>query len=259
MKSKDVSFRKLASINRKLAKSRWGNLVTETHLSMLDEISRQFKFSVARADVILLDGCWYVTHAGLLRLARSKRCAGIQVRPIADFSDASCQRWVFEATVFRSRACRGFVGYGDADPLNVPSPLRGAVARIAETRAESRALRKAYAVGLCSLEEVGSSDRAMEELPTESKKAPQPSNRRENGNGCATVRDRLCLIIRQYQLDPNLVKAYAADFCSVKTLREATREQVESFVAHLADWAQTDRNALLCQLNSHLPPKEGAA
>ncbi|SPF32264.1 hypothetical protein SBA1_1040032 [Candidatus Sulfotelmatobacter kueseliae] len=63
------------------------------------------------------------------------------------------------------------------------------------------------------------------------------------------VRDRLCQIIRQHQFDPAVVKAYATDFCGVKTLREATREQVENFVAHLADWAEKDRNALLCQLN----------
>jgi len=44
-----------------------------------------------------------------------------------------------------------------------------------------------------------------------------------------------------------------------KTLREASREQVEGFVTHLADWAQKDRNALLCQLNSYLGSKEGAA
>ena len=36
-------------------------------------------------------------------------------------------------------------------------------------------------------------------------------------------------------------------------LREAGREQIEAFVAHLSDWAEKDRNALLCQLNSYLP------
>jgi len=55
------------------------------------------------------------------------------------------------------------------------------------------------------------------------------------------------------------VKSYAVDFCGTKTLREATREQVENFVAHLADWAEKDRNTLLCQLNSYLPTKESAA
>jgi len=31
------------------------------------------------------------------------------------------------------------------------------------------------------------------------------------------------------------------------------------FIVHLADWAETDRSALLCQLNSFLPQKEGVA
>jgi len=56
-----------------------------------------------------------------------------------------------------------------------------------------------------------------------------------------------------------LVKAYATDFFGTKTLREATREQVENFVTHLADWAAKDKNAVLCQLNSYLGSKEGAA
>ncbi|MGC2185078.1 MAG: hypothetical protein WA637_17505, partial [Terriglobales bacterium] len=50
---------------------------------------------------------------------------------------------------------------------------------------------------------------------------------------------------KAYGIDANLVKSYAVDFCGTKSLREATREQVEAFVAHLADWAEKDRNALL--------------
>jgi hypothetical protein len=117
-------------------------------------------------------------------------------------------------------------------------------------------LRKAYGIGICSVEEIGSFADPPQSS-RESKKLPPQS---ANGNhGGPKVRDRLCQIIRQHQLDPNLVKAYATDFCGVKTLREATREQVENFVAHLADWAEKDRNALLCQLNSFLGQKEGAA
>ena len=66
------------------------------------------------------------------------------------------------------------------------------------------------------------------------------------------VRDRICQVIRQHKLDPELVKACAVDFCGAKTLREATREQVENFVQHLGDWAEKDRDALLCRLNSYL-------
>ena len=123
---------------------------------------------------------------------------------------------------------------------------------MAETRAVNRALRKAYGIGICSVEEIGSF--AEPQRAGESKKVPpQPAN---GSYGGPKVRDRLCQIIRQYQLDANLVKCYATDFCGVKNLREATREQVENFVQRLADWAEKDRNALLCQLNSYMTPTE---
>jgi hypothetical protein len=147
------------------------------------------------------------------------------------------------------------VGFGDANPSNVSPLVRGAEMRVAETRAVNRALRKAYGIGICSVEEIGTIPNAGEKLP--------PQNANGNGNGTGPrVRDRLCQIIRQHKLDPELVKSYAVDFCGTKTLREANREQVENFVQQLADWAEKDRNALLCQLNNYLPSKsakEGAA
>jgi hypothetical protein len=151
------------------------------------------------------------------------------------------------------------VGYGDADPSNVSPLVHGAEMRVAETRAVNRALRKAYGIGICSVEEIGSFAEPQSRSSEAKKLPPQPAN--SNGYGGPKVRDRLCQLIRQHQLDPTLVKAYAVDFCAVKTLREATREQVENFVVHLADWAEKDRNALLCQLNSYprTASAEGAA
>jgi hypothetical protein len=43
-------------------------------------------------------------------------------------------------------------------------------------------------------------------------------------------------LIRQHQLDPTLVKRYAADFCGTQELREASRDLVESFITHIAEW-----------------------
>jgi hypothetical protein len=128
--------------------------------------------------------------------------------------------------------------------------------RVAETRAVNRALRKAYGIGICSVEEIGS---FIEPVPSSRKSKKLPANRGNGNYGGPKVRDRLCQLIRQHQLDANLVKSYAVDFCGTKTLREASREQVESFVVHLADWAEKDRSALLCQLNSYLGVKDGAA
>ena len=49
------------------------------------------------------------------------------------------------------------------------------------------------------------------------------------------------------KLDPELVKAYAVDFCGTHTLREATLAQVENFVQQLADRAK--RTAMPCSAN----------
>lgn len=246
---------KLAAVNRRNAKKRWGPALDESLISTLKELSMQFGFSVAMGDLLLLGHGWYVTHTGLIRIARYNRCAGIHVRPVPEFSDPRSQRWAFEATAYKSRTCRGFVGYGDADPSNVSELVRGAEMRIAETRAVNRALRKAYGIGICSVEEIASIPESAGGSKEGKRIAPQTTSL----NATVRVRDRLCLVIRQHRLDPNLVKSYATDFCSVKTLRDATREQVENFVAHLSDWAEKDRNALLCQLNSYLPQKEGVA
>jgi hypothetical protein len=234
----------------------WGPL-GGTAIESLASLICTHKLSILSGDLLYLNNRWYVTHSGLLRLANRKRCAGIKVLPVRTFCDPKANRWAFRATVFRSTTCRGFVGYGDADPSNVSPVVHGAEMRVAETRAVNRALRKAYGIGICSIEEIGSF--VETQSPRESnKRPPQPAN----GNyGGPKVRDRLCQLIRKHQLDATLVKSYATDFCGVKSLREATRGQVEAFVEQLADWAEKDRNALVCQLNSYMvnKEKEGAA
>ena len=224
-------------------------------LSVLRDLTLSLHLSLSRSELLWIEGRWYVSHSGLLRIAHRRRCLGIHTVIDERLTEPTSNRWVFKATVYKSGS-KSFDSYGDADPSNVSPLVHGAEMRVAETRAVNRALRKAYGIGICSVEEIGSfaepsqSSRASKKLP------PQPVN----GNyGGPKVRDRLCQIIRQHQLDPTLVKAYATDFCGTKTLREATREQVENFVVHLADWAEKDTNALLCQLNSYVLTKEGAA
>jgi hypothetical protein len=240
--------------NVDVAQSIWGEM-SALAVETLEDLTTRHSLRVACGDLLYLSGTWYITHAGLLRIAHRNHCSGIVVNSVLSLCDPNGSRWAFRAIVYKRRSCRGFVGYGDADPSNVSSLVRGAEMRVAETRAVNRALRKAYGIGICSVEEIGSF--AEPQSSRESKKLPPQSS---NGNyGGPKVRDRLCQTIRQHQLDATLVKSYATDFCGVKSLREATREQVENFVAHLSDWAEKDRNAVLCQLNSYLGTKEGAA
>src|SRR5229473_3076669 len=69
-------------------------------------------------------------------------------------------------------------------------------------------------------------------------------------------RPSLPKFIGQYSLDPTLVKAYAAAFCGTPTLKEASRELVESFISHLATSAKENRDGLQCKLNSYAQPEE---
>jgi hypothetical protein len=241
----------------RLAKSLCGDL-SKTALKSLEGLVQRHKLSLSDGDLKYLNTGWYVTHSGLLRLAERRHCAGMHVRPVLKSCDPPSSRWVFRAVVFKSRTCKGFVGYGDADPSNTSDLVRGAEMRVAETRAVNRALRKAYGIGICSVEEIGSFSGPPVSDENHRKRPPQPVNGKGT-NGQHRLRDRLCQLIRQHQLDPVLVKSYAIDFCGVKTLKEASREQVENFIDHVADWAAKDKNALVCQLNSYLGQKEGAA
>jgi len=235
--------------NIALARKQIGRLGKQ-NCQALTSLSQDHGFSIALGDLLLLDGKWYVTHTGLIRLANRARCSGIRVQPMREFCDASVSRWVFRATVYKSPRSRGFVGYGDADPSNVSSLVHGAEMRVAETRAVNRALRKAYGIGLCSVEELGWAPRANTAGPPDQRKTSMNEKKGQH-NGQPRLRDRLCLLIRQHQLDAGLVKAYAADYCGTATLRDASREQVEAFINKLAESAATDRNALICHLNSY--------
>jgi hypothetical protein len=240
----------LMRANLASARLRWGSLSRGTVYG-LKELTADHYVSVQAGDVLLLEGRWYVTHSGLLRLARRCRCTGMLVEPALELTDVAAGRWAFKATVYTTRTCKGFVGYGDADPSNVSSQVRGAEMRVAETRAVNRALRKAYGIGICSVEELRTFSGPLP--PAASQKKPVRQAEHGNGNGHHPFRDRLCLLIRQHQLDPTLVKAYAADYCDVSELRQASREQVASFIKHLVEYAQSDREGLLCQLTSYAP------
>ncbi len=240
--------------NARHARTIWGDL-PKPIVHGLTRLTAEYDLSVSAGDLQLLEGRWYVTHAGLLRISTHRRCSGIRTVLEKGLSNSATAHWVFRATVYKTPSSKGFVGYGDADPSNVSPLVRGAEMRIAETRAVNRALRKAYGIGLCSVEELG-----WVSEPAKSPHPPHNSNISHAPNGSnggpTRLRDQLCLLIRQYNLDPNLVKAYAADFCGTETLKGASRDLVESFISHISSSAKDDLDGLICKLNSYSRPPE---
>lgn len=247
--------RDLVRIEISLARRRWLGISTE-RLGELRKLVRRYHFCVSLGDLLFLETGWYVTSAGLLRLAHRNHCLGIKTAVQRQYSDPAAGRWVFKAIVYSSTLSKGFVGFGDADPSNTSSMVHGAEMRVAETRAVNRALRKAYGIGLCSVEELGWVPRSNPTRPPEQCKTSVNGNKGHHNNVQPRLRDRLCLLIRQYQLDAGLVKAYAADYCGTASLRDANRDQVESFINDLAERAAKNRDALICQLNSYAKQPE---
>ena len=162
----------------RVARRTWANLSREACMA-LAEITKQNNFSVAVGDLLYLNNHWYT---GLIRLARRKRCRGIHVEGVDSLCDSAANRFVLKVTVHPSKDSAGFVGYGDADPSNVSLLVRGAEMRIAETRAVNRALRKAYGIGICSVEEIGSTSGSTATASDPHKFPPQNTN--GNGNRC---------------------------------------------------------------------------
>ena len=225
----------------RFARLKWPGLPV-WQLKVLKQLLRETRFSVRLGEIIQIENHWYVTHSGLLKLAVRCGCIGISTKLEEQLCDSTAARWVFSATVYKSPRSRGFVAFGDADPSNVSTVVHGAELRVAETRAINRVLRRAYGIGLCSVEERGSHS----EIPTHAPRKTSLHNGDYSTNSQPRLRDRLSLLIREHNLNPALVKAYAADFCGTGTLSGASRELVEAFISHLAITAKEKREALIC-------------
>src|SRR5438105_15557103 len=99
MLSKGASMKVARRLQTGLIRMRWGNLSNLT-MKNLRELLRQYRFSVTLGDLLHLNDSWYVTHAGLLRLAVRRHCAGISVEAVKDFCDPANNRWIFQAIVY---------------------------------------------------------------------------------------------------------------------------------------------------------------
>jgi hypothetical protein len=249
-----------------IAHEKWGGLLFDSVCEQLRVFLDRTGLRVSNGEIQLLEAALYVSSAGLLRLARMKRCAGIHSEVLEGVSNPTTGSWVVRASVYkssRSKTC--FIGLGDASPGNVGAKFQGSELRIAETRAVSRALRKAYGIGLCSVEELGavrlsgpeahnptpptdpegrtlraavSSARAVASSP------PQPS-----------AVDRLKLVIREHQLPPAQVRQYGCQYLGVQEMRDATAVQINSLAGHLEQFAIASPTWLRSELDrAQTPP-----
>ena len=186
--------------NIRCARAIWGALPSGA-LATFARAHKKVCFIRSRRTYPVLERAWvHHTFRPAQNRSGDRHCARNKVRSYS----AGCPNpplavGSFKAVVYKNDS-NGFVGYGDADPSNVSSLVRGAEMRVAETRAVNRALRKAYGIGLCSVEELGSQPPCVP--PLREGKAVHPPNGNGSANGQPRLRDKLCLLIRKYELDP---------------------------------------------------------
>ena len=82
--------------NMKVALSLWGALSIVARWR-LKELTEDYRLSIAAGDLQLLGGVWYITHAGLLRIACRKRCTGIRATLVDHRCDPSSQSMDFQS------------------------------------------------------------------------------------------------------------------------------------------------------------------
>lgn len=110
---------------------------------------------------------------------------------------------------------------------------------MAVSRAVNRALRKAYAIGICSAEELASPS----PTPTTAVRLriPRvrsgPAVRTLSVTPTASVQDRLKLMLRDHQLDPPQVLSYACRFLGVREIKSVSGAELRRFADHLEQLA----------------------
>ena len=196
-------LKNLARENIKLAK-RLDAGRSPSALNQLRNLTLHFGFSLATGEILRMNGGWYVTHAALLRLAARKRCAGIRVEHVDQSSDPLAGRWVFKATVLKAALRKA--SSATAMPIlltRLPwsvAPKCGLPKRGPSIALCARLMESGFARSRNSAH-----SHPLSRLRTRGKAVGQ-SNGNGSANGQPRLRDKLCLLIRKYELDPNLVK-----------------------------------------------------
>src|SRR5947199_39890 len=83
-------------------------------------------------------------------LSRLMLCEWLWVSLLAGVFGAGYSWSVFKYTEYESRICNGFIGYADADAFNICRFIGGAAVSLSRTRADNRAVRDGYGIGISS-------------------------------------------------------------------------------------------------------------
>src|SRR3954467_9102385 len=82
--------------------------------SQIRDVIKRHGLSLTTGEITLIEGNYYITHSGLLRIATHQHCQGIETSLVNNFCNPENSRWIFRAVVHPMDSRLGFTGYGDA-------------------------------------------------------------------------------------------------------------------------------------------------
>src|SRR5260370_19965777 len=75
--------------NTRCAKFLWSGELDRSNLCALRKITHESGLAVAAREILWMNGGWYVTAGGLLRVAKENHCHGIPTHAVTNLSDAT--------------------------------------------------------------------------------------------------------------------------------------------------------------------------
>lgn len=198
--------------------------------------------------IIKLQGREFVTYEGLLDAAHRQGLQEIRTTLVQVPGPQTDHTAIVlaEVTLLKDGERRTFTGIGDANPRNTSRNVALHLLRMAETRAKARALRDAINVGMCSVEELETS-----ELPTEIGEGrreerelevvTRPAAMNAGGGGAAADDkpaskaqiDRVGREMKRVGMTPEEGRAWLLASFGKQSRLELTEREIESFLAHL--------------------------
>jgi hypothetical protein len=111
--------------------------------------------------VVNVQGKDFITFPGLLQEAHALGLVSIKTELVTAATDLSNPVIQATVTLTTTNTLKEFTGYGDANASNVAPKVKGALLRMAETRAIARALRFACNIDMAALEELDAEENVI--------------------------------------------------------------------------------------------------